>query len=353
MHTPEKFPSTHPLWEHPVGESTVRHRPKGVGMRRALVSGAGGFIGGHLVARLRADGYWVRGVDTKEAEFAATTAHDFKVLDLRDRSDCEAAFAVDGGFDEVYQLAADMGGMGFIHSAECEIMRNNALINLNMIDAAAAANVPRYFYSSSVCVYRDMEPGEPELTEAGAYPAMPDNEYGWEKLYAERVAQAYGRRFGIAVRIARFQNCYGPDGTWRGGREKAPAAMCRKVAEATDGGTIEVWGDGSAIRSYTYVEDMVDGIVRLTRSDLEGAVNIGSPEYVSVEQLVRVVEEVAGKHVNIRYIDGPVGVQSRNFSNARIESLGWQSRFTLRDGIALTYPWVEKQVHEAAAAANR
>jgi nucleoside-diphosphate-sugar epimerase len=320
-------------------------------MRRALVTGAGGFIGGHLTARLRAEGFWVRGADIKRPEFGATAAHDFQLLDLRDRDACASALTVDGGFDEVYQLAADMGGMGFIHSAECEIMRNNALINLNMIDAAAEARAPRYFYSSSVCVYRDMEPGEPELTEAGAYPAMPDNEYGWEKLYAERVAQAYGRRFGMAVRIARFQNCYGPEGTWRGGREKAPAAICRKVAEAPDGATIEIWGDGSAIRSYTYVDDMVDGIVLLARSDLEGAVNIGSPEYVSVEQLVQVVQEVAGKRVGIRNIDGPVGVQSRNFSNTRIESLGWRSRFSLRDGIARTYPWVEQQVLQAAAAA--
>ncbi len=316
-------------------------------MRRALVTGAGGFIGGHLVSRLKSEGWWVRGVDVKEPEFGATTADDFLLLDLRDRPACAAGVALEGGFDEVYQLAADMGGMGFIHSAECEIMRNNALINLNMIDAAAEARVPRYFYSSSVCIYRDMVPGEPEMTEEGAYPALPHNEYGWEKLYAERVAQAYGRRFGVAVRIARFQNCYGPEGTWRGGREKAPAAMCRKVAEVPDGGAIEVWGDGTAIRSYTYVDDMVDGIIRLTRSDLEGAVNIGSPEYVSVEELVHVVAEIAGKSVEIRYIDGPVGVQSRNFSNARIESLGWRSQLSLHDGIARTYPWVEAQVQEA------
>ena len=320
-------------------------------MRRALVTGAGGFIGGHLVSRLRAEGCWVRGVDLTQPEFGTTRANEFKLLDLRERSDCQAALAVEGGFDEVYQLAADMGGMGFIHSAECEIMRNNALINLNMVDAAAAARTRRYFYSSSVCVYRDMQPGEPALSEAGAYPALPDNEYGWEKLYAERVAEAYGRRYGMAVRIARFQNCYGPEGTWRGGREKAPAAICRKVAEAEDGGTIEVWGDGSAIRSYTYVDDMVEGIVRLTRSDLEGAVNIGSPEYVTVEQLVRVVEEAAGKRVSIRHIDGPVGVQSRNFSNARIESIGWRSRFSLQHGMARTYPWIEAQVSEAVAAA--
>ena len=320
-------------------------------MQRALVTGAGGFIGGHLVSRLRSEGFWVRGVDIKRPEFGPSSAHDFQLLDLRDRSACEAALAVDGGFDEVYQLAADMGGMGFIHSAECEILRNNALINLNMVDAAAAARAPRYFYSSSVCIYRNMEPGEPEMTEAGAYPALPDNEYGWEKLYAERVAEAYGRRFGMAVHIARFQNCYGPEGTWRGGREKAPAAICRRVAEVPDGGTIDVWGDGSAVRSYTYVDDMVDGIVRLTRSHLEGAVNIGCPEYVTVDELVRVVADVAGKRIEINHVDGPVGVQSRNFSNARFESLGWLSRFSLADGIAQTYPWVEQQVLAAARAA--
>jgi nucleoside-diphosphate-sugar epimerase len=244
----------------------------------------------------------------------------------------------------VYQLAADMGGMGFIHSAECEIMHNSALINIHMIDSAAALGVRRYFFSSSACVYRDMKVGEPELIEADAIPAHPDNEYGWEKLYAERMAMAYARNRGIEVRIARFQNCYGPQGTWRGGREKAPAAICRKVAEAEDGGTIEVWGDGTAVRSYTYVEDMVDGICRLMQSDLVGAVNIGSPQYVTVDELVAVVSEVAGKCVDVRYVDGPVGVQSRNFSNARIESLGWSPKYFLKDGIALTYPWIESQV---------
>jgi nucleoside-diphosphate-sugar epimerase len=317
-------------------------------MKRVVVCGAGGFIGGHLVARLKAEGCWVRGVDVKSHEFAPTAADEFLLRDLRDRAACVTALA--GGVDEVYQLAADMGGMGFIHSAECDIMRNNALINLNMIDAAAEVGVGRYFFSSSVCVYRDMAPGEPELTEAGAYPAMPDNEYGWEKLYAERVAETYGRRRGFPVRIARFQNCYGPQGTWRGGREKAPAAICRKVAETADGGTIEVWGDGSAIRSYTYVDDMVDGIIRLTRSDLEGAVNIGSPEYVSVDELVAVVASVAGKDLKVRHVDGPVGVHSRNFSNARIETTGWTAKTLLRQGIERTYPWVADQVHGALAA---
>lgn len=314
-------------------------------MKKALVCGAGGFIGGHLVKRLKKEGYWVRGVDIKEHEFAPTAADEFLLLDLRDEDNCQKALSFpDGVFDEVYQLAADMGGMGFIHSAECEIMHNSALINIHMIHNAAAMKVPRYFFSSSVCVYRDMKPGEPEMTEAEAIPANPDNEYGWEKLYAERMAMAYARNQGIKVRIARFQNCYGPEGTWRGGREKAPAAICRKVAEVEDGGTIEVWGDGTAIRSYTYVDDMVDGIYRLMQSDLDGPVNIGCPEYVSVNELVETVAEVAGKKVKIKHVPGPVGVQSRNFSNERIYSLGWQAQYYLKDGIARTYPWIEAQV---------
>jgi GDP-D-mannose 3', 5'-epimerase len=317
-------------------------------MKKMLVCGGGGFIGSHLVTRLKQDG-WVRSVDIKRPEFSESTADEFRLLDLRDRDACGEALTVAGGFDEVYQLAADMGGMGFINSAECEIMRNNAFINLNMVDAAAEQGVPRYFYSSSVCIYRDMAVGEDPLDESGAYPAMPDNEYGWEKLYSERTAEAYGRRYGFAVRIARFQNCYGPEGTWRGGREKAPAAICRKVAEANDGAAIEVWGDGSAVRSFTYVDDMVDGIIRLTRSDLEGPANIGNPEYVSVEELVKTVAAVAGKSIEIKYVDGPVGVQSRNFSNTRIESLGWRARFPLRAGMERTYPWIAQQLETTRA----
>ena len=318
---------------------------------KALVCGAGGFIAGHLVARLKEEGHWVRGVDVKHPDFGDSAADEFRLLDLRDAGACQEAVTVDGGFDEVYQLAADMGGMGFIHSAECEIMRNNALINVNMVHAASQAGAGRYFFSSSVCIYRDMEVGEPELTEDDAYPAFPDNEYGWEKLYAERLAQAYGRNTGLAVRIARFQNCYGPQGTWRGGREKAPAAICRKVAEVPGAsGAIDVWGDGSAVRSYTYVSDMVDGIVLLTRSDLEGPANIGTSEYVTVGELVSTVAGVAGKEIEPRYIEGPVGVQSRNFSHARIESLGWKAQVSLQEGIALTYPWIQAQVEAASEA---
>jgi GDP-D-mannose 3',5'-epimerase len=321
-------------------------------MKRALVCGAGGFIGGHLVRKLKRDGYWVRGVDIKPHEFAPTAADEFLLLDLRIEENCREALSVAGGtFNEVYQLAADMGGMGFIHSAECEIMHNSILINVHMCHTAAAMGVPRYFFSSSVCVYRDMKPGEPEMTEAQAIPAHPDNEYGWEKLYSERMAMAYERRRGMQVRIARFQNCYGAEGTWRGGREKAPAAVCRKVAETENGGTIEIWGDGTAVRSYTHVNDMVEGICMLMQSDLHGAVNIGCPQYVSVNELVATVAEVAGKKIGIHYVEGPVGVQSRNFSNERIYSLGWTPKVFLKQGIELTYPWIETQVKTGVARA--
>jgi len=314
-------------------------------MKTALVCGAGGFIGGHLVKKLKRAGYWVRGVDIKKHEFAPSQADEFYLLDLRDPGNCHAALTRGSAtFDEVYQLAADMGGMGFIHSAECEIMHNSALINIHMTHTAATMGVPRYFFSSSVCVYRDMKVGEPEMTEDGAFPAQPDNEYGWEKLYAERMALAYERKCGMQVRIARFQNCYGPEGTWTGGREKAPAALCRKVAEVGDGGTIEVWGDGSAVRSYTYVEDMVEGIYLLMQSDLHTAVNIGCPQYVTVDELAETVAKVSRKEIHVKHVSGPVGVQSRNFSNARIYSLGWKSKYCLEDGIRLTYPWVEEQV---------
>jgi GDP-D-mannose 3',5'-epimerase len=331
-------------------QQSIKHKGDEFVMKQALVCGAGGFIGGHLVKRLKHEGYWVRGVDIKEHEFAQTAADEFLLLDLREEENCQAALTLgDGTFDEVYQLAADMGGMGFIHTAECEIMHNSVLINVHMTHHAANMGVSRYFFSSSACVYRDMAIGEPEMTEEEAIPAHPDNEYGWEKLYSERMAMTYGRHYPMQVRIARFQNCYGPEGTWTGGREKAPAAICRKVAEVEDGGTIEVWGDGTAVRSYTYVDDMVDGIYRLMHSDLEGAANIGCPQYVSVNELVETVSKVAGKKINVKHVEGPVGVQSRNFSNARIYSIGWQAKFFLEDGIARTYPWVEEQVLKARA----
>jgi len=320
-------------------------------MKIAIVCGAGGFIGSHLVRRLKRDGYWVRGVDLKRPEFSATAADEFALLDLREPANCAAALRLSGGApDEVYQLAADMGGMGYIEQAECEIMRNSALVNIHMVSAAAAAGVRRYFFSSSVCVYRDMDPGEPELPESAAYPAMAENEYGWEKLYAERMAMAFGRRYPMAVRIARLQNCYGPEGTWRGGREKAPAALSRKIAMAKDGAEVEIWGDGSAIRSYLYIADMLDGICRLMQSDLEAPTNIGSAEYVTVDELARVIAAVAGKRITFKHVKGPVGVRSRNFSNERIYTLGWRPAYSLARGIALTYPWIEEQVIKAGLA---
>jgi nucleoside-diphosphate-sugar epimerase len=318
-------------------------------MKKALVCGAGGFIASHLVKRLKKDGCWVRGVDLKRPEYSPSPADEFCLLDLREEPNCHVAVSLPQNekFDEVYQLAADMGGMGFISSAECEIMRNSALINIHMSHVSSARGVKRYFFSSSACVYRNMQAEESPLTEADAYPALPDNEYGWEKLYAERMAMAYGRRTGMVVRLARFQNTYGPEGTWQGGREKAPAALCRKLAAAPDGGTIEVWGDGKAMRAYTYIDDLVEGIVRLMQSDLENGVNIGRPEYVSVDQLIATIADVAGKKILLKHIPGPVGVNARNFTNDRIRSTGWESKFSLRDGIAKTYPWIKEQVERA------
>ena len=323
----------------------VQEAVKGAKPRKAVICGAGGFIGFHLTRLLKARGYWVRGVDIKEPEFAQTAADDFQILDLRDPQNCRAAVAINGGAPaEVYQLAAHMGGMGFIHSAECEIMTNSALINIHMVNAAAAAGVPRYFFSSSVCVYRDQEVGDTYLTERDAYPALPDNEYGWEKLYAERLSQAFGRNRGMEVRIARFQNCYGPYGTWRGGREKAPAAICRKVAQAPTGGVIEVWGDGSALRDYIYIDDLCDGVYALMHSDFEQPTNIGTDELHSVDDLVDRVAETSGKTITRQYVEGPVGVKARYHSIDRILMTGWSPRHSFADGIAETYRWIEGQV---------
>ncbi|MEP6506686.1 MAG: NAD-dependent epimerase/dehydratase family protein [Gemmatimonadales bacterium] len=316
----------------------------------AIVCGAGGFIGHHLVTKLKSRGYTVRGVDLKLPEYGPSSADEFLLLDLRNPAACVEAVSGSvpgGGPAEVYQLAADMGGMGFISGADCEMLRDNAAINANMIHASAEAGNVRYFFASSVCIYRDMLHGEAALSEDDAYPALPANEYGWEKLYSERVALAYARRYRMDVRIARFQNCYGPEGAWQGGREKVPAAVCRKVAAAQPGDVIELWGDGSAVRSFVYVDDLVDAVLRLMASDVAAPTNIGSREYVSIAKLFEIVAAVAGKNLRVRYVPGPVGVQSRNFSNARIESLGWQAKVSLEEGVGRTYKWVSAQVAAA------
>ncbi len=308
-----------------------------------VVTGAGGGIGGHLVRRLVEAGETVRAVDIKPLTDwfqLHREAHNL-TTDLRDAKSAEWVLR---GADVLYHLAADMGGMGFIHSAECEILHNSGLININTFDAAARVGVGRLFFSSSVCVYRDMAAGEAQLTEADAWPAQPDNLYGLEKLMAEQTAMAYGRKTGMAVRIARFENTFGSHQAWTGGREKAPAAICRKVAQAGPGGRIEVWGDGTAVRSFTHVSDLVEGILALTASDLAGPTNLGSPQYVSVNDLVSTVCEVAGYAVAVEHVDGPVGVASRNFSTDRARDLGWNATTSLAEGIALTYPWVAEQV---------
>ncbi len=321
----------------------------------ALVCGAGGFIGGHLVRRLVGEGYYVRGVDKHRSAFAPSAAQEFYTTDLRRESNCRAAVTIHGRpFDEVYQLSASMGGMGFIHANECEIMHDNSLINTHMTHAAAEAGVGKYFFSSSACVYPDQNDDEPELSEAQAEPMRPDNEYGLEKLWSERVLQAYGRKFPMAIRVGRFQNTFGPDCAWRGGREKAPAAICRKVAEAPDGGAIEIWGDGSAMRAYTYITDTLDGVRVLmtadpaqftpaTYQDLSLPFNIGRREYISVAALAKMIAEIAGKDLKLKHIDGPVGVQNRGFRTDRIEALGWQSKVSLKEGLTQTYHWVEGQ----------
>ena len=314
----------------------------------ALVCGAGGFIGGHLVERLKAEGFWVRGVDRKTPQFRSTAANEYLVLDLTRPEACQEALS-GRKFDQVYQLAASMGGMEFISTSECQILNQSVRINVNMIDAAARASVERYFFSSSVCVYRDMAVGESALSEEEAYPALPDNEYGWEKLYSERVLLASGRHYPMKPRIGRFENTYGPFGTWRGGREKAPAAQCRKVAMVADGGEIEAFGDGSAVRAYTYIDDLIGGIRTLVESDLDRPTNIGTSEYTTVVELIAAIEDVSGKRFTVKYVPGPVGVRSRNFSKKRIESLGHRSRTPLREGIRVLYEWIARQVERVPA----
>jgi len=313
-------------------------------MKRALVSGASGFVGAHLVKRLKKDGWWVRAVSRHKPPFAASPADEYLLLDLREAGHCRKALSLpSGNFDEVYQLSADMGGVGFITAAPYEVMRNNALININMIQAALDAGTKKYFFSSSACVYPDMKPGAKPMTEEEALPAHPDNEYGWEKLYAERLLAIAAAKYGLDARVARFQTTYGPEGTWQGGREKAPAAICRKTAMAPDGGEVEVWGDGSAVRSYLYIDDLIEAMRRLMDSNIKEPVNIGSDEYVSVKQLTEMAIAISGKRLKIKYVPGPVGVLSRNFSNARIYSTGWKPKVPLKEGLTRTYTWIAKQ----------
>lgn len=317
-------------------------------MRSALVCGAGGFIGSHLVRRLRQEGVWVRGVDLKHPEFGATQADDFVLGDLRDPGFCQSI--VDRRFDEVYQLAADMGGAGyiFIGDNDAEIMHNSAIINLNMLETIRGRDIGRIFYSSSACMYpayNQEDPGSPNCAEDSAYPAAPDSEYGWEKLFSERLYLAYARNHGIGVRIARYHNVFGPEGTWTGGKEKAPAALCRKVAAAPHGGEIEIWGDGNQTRSFLYIDECVEGTLRLMRSDFSGPVNIGSEEMVSINELAQMIMQVARKTVSIRHIPGPTGVRGRSSDNRLIrQRLGWAPGQPLAAGLAATYPWIEAQV---------
>lgn len=319
-------------------------------MKTAVVCGAGGFIGSHLVKRLKAEGMWVRGVDLKFPEYAETAADDFIEGDLRDIEVCHRVF--DQPFDEVYQLAADMGGAGFVFTGDndAEIMHNSATINLNVLETCRKRNIKRVFYSSSACMYPEhnqLDPDNPLCTEDSAYPANPDSEYGWEKLFSERLYLAYGRNHGMQVRVARYHNIFGPEGTWEGGREKAPAAFCRKVAMADEGDVIEMWGDGLQTRSFLYVDECVEGTIRLTRGDWEGPVNIGSTEMVSINDLAKMVMEIANKGMSINHIPGPVGVRGRNSDNTLIkEKLDWEPTEPLREGIEKTYQWIAAQVQE-------
>ncbi len=322
-------------------------------MKTALVLGAGGFIGSHLVTRLSNEGFWVRGVDLKYPEFSPTNADDFVIGDLRDQEVCRRV--IDRPFDEVYQLAADMGGAGYIFTGEhdADVMHNSATINLNVVDLCRRMGISNVFYSSSACIYpahNQEDPDNPNCAEDSAYPANPDSEYGWEKLFSERLYFSYNRNYGMNCRVARFHNIFGPEGTWTGGKEKAPAAICRKVAEAPDGGTIEVWGDGQQTRSFLYIDECLDGVLRLMRSpDFAGPVNIGSEEMVTINQLAEMAAAIAGKRITLDHIPGPLGVRGRRSDNRLIaEKLGWAPSARLVDGMTKTYAWIAEQVENRA-----
>jgi len=318
---------------------------------RALVCGAGGFIGSHLVNNLKLDGYWVRGVDLKYPEFSPTAADDFLIADLREKESWEKVLDVE--FDEAYQLAADMGGAGYIFTGnnDAHVMHNSAMINLHMADCGVRRNVKKVFYSSSACIYpayNQEDPSNPNCKESTAYPAAPDSEYGWEKLFSERLYFAFSRNRGLNVRVARFHNIFGPEGSWQGGREKAPAALCRKVAEQPDGGTIEIWGDGEQTRSFLYINECVEAVRRLMNSNFQGPLNIGSEEMVTINQMAQMIMEIANKKLEIRHVAGPLGVRGRNSDNKLIRAaLGWEPAMRLREGLAKTYPWIEAQVRAA------
>ena len=320
--------------------------------KQALVCGAGGFIGHHLVKRLKGEGYWVRGVDIKYPEYGASEADDFVQGDLRDPLVVRAV--LDHPFDRVYQLAANMGGAGFIFTGEndADIMHNSALINLNVAEQARHAGALQLFYSSSACIYPErnqMDPENPNCREDSAYPAAPDSEYGWEKIFSERLYMTYAKNHGLNVRIARFHNIFGPEGTWTGGREKAPAAVCRKVAEVADGGEIEIWGDGEQTRSFLYIDECLEGVERLMQSEFTDPVNIGSDEMISINNLAKMAARVAGKEISIKNVPGPLGVRGRNSHNELIkEKLGWAPSQPLEEGMRKTYEWIHSQVHAPA-----
>jgi len=314
-------------------------------MKKVLVTGAGGFIGHHLVKRLKREGFWVRGADIKRPEFEASGADEFELLDMRRWENCLRATR---GVEHVYALAADMGGMGFISAHHAQILHNNSLINIHTLDAARENGVKRYFYTSSACVYPQSMQTETKVTplkESDAYPADPQDAYGWEKLVSEHLCTHYREDYGIETRIVRFHNIYGPLGTWEGGREKAPAAMCRKVAEVPSGGTIDVWGDGEQTRSFCYIDDCLEGIRRLMDSDFHEPLNLGSDEMVSINELVAIVAGVAGKKIDIRHVEGPMGVRGRNSDNSLCRKvLGWEPQIRLAEGLAPTYEWIRTQV---------